>query len=151
MPDSLAPRPASRKGKPPWLMARRAPGPRLLLQLLEHHRDQHAERESEDVRGRPQAARMAADAMATRSSDTSPDTERVQLRILRAMPPWRRLAQVDGLWAVTTELAMADLRRQHPAATGPELRALLSERVRLAWHGEPQRDERAGPGDARER
>lgn len=94
---------------------------------------------------------MAADAMATRPSDTSADAERVQLRILREMPPWRRLAQVDGLWAVTTGLAMADLRRQHPAATGPELRALLSERVRLAWHGEPQRDGHAYPGDAPER
>jgi hypothetical protein len=89
--------------------------------------------------------------MATRSSDTSPDAERVQLRILRAMPPWRRLAQVDGLWAVTTGLAMADLRRQHPAATGPELRALLSERIRLAWRGEPHLDGRATPGPEPER
>ena len=89
--------------------------------------------------------------MATRSSDTSPDAERVQLRILRAMPAWRRLAQVDGLWAVTTGLAMADVRRQHPAATGPELRALLSERVRLGWHGESQRDGHACPEDAPKR
>ena len=93
---------------------------------------------------------MATDAMATRPSDTSPDAERVQLRILRAMPPWRRLALVDGLWAVTTGLAMAGLRRQHPAATGPELCALLSERLRLAWRGEPQIDGRAGSGAAPE-
>lgn len=80
--------------------------------------------------------------MEPQSSDTSPDAERIQIGILRAMPPWKRLLQVDELYATTTGLAMADLRRQHPEAAESELRVLLLERVRLAW----QLEEAADPG-----
>jgi hypothetical protein len=34
--------------------------------------------------------------MQTRSSDTHPDAERVQLELLRRMPPWRKLEPDDG-------------------------------------------------------
>ena len=71
--------------------------------------------------------------MATQSSDTSPDAERVQIRILRAMPPWKRLTQVDGLQATATAMALADLRRRHPGASESELRTRLLDRLRAAW------------------
>ena len=67
--------------------------------------------------------------MRTQPTDTDPEVERVQIRVLRAMPVWRRLAQVDALNALTDALGLADLRRRHPDATEGQLRqALLARR-----------------------
>jgi hypothetical protein len=60
--------------------------------------------------------------------DTSPDAERVQMAILRSLPVWRRLAQADQLYELTTALALADLRHRHPWASEADLRRLLAER-----------------------
>jgi hypothetical protein len=57
---------------------------------------------------------------------------RVQSAILRRLPVWRRLAQVDQLHHLTTSMALADLRRRNPDATEAELRRALVERVRRA-------------------
>lgn len=62
--------------------------------------------------------------------DTAPEAARVQMDILRALPVWRRLAQADHLYELTTALALADLRRHHPDAPEPELRRLLASRRR---------------------
>ncbi|MEW5983299.1 MAG: hypothetical protein AB1806_13160 [Acidobacteriota bacterium] len=62
--------------------------------------------------------------------DTSPDAERVQMAILRSLPVWRRLAQADQLYELTTALALADLRRRHPRAGETDLRRLLAKRRR---------------------
>lgn len=80
--------------------------------------------------------------------DTSPDAERVQIRILRAMPAWKRLRLVDELCAATTRLALADLKQAHPAASADELSALLAERVRLAWRLDPPAECSSAPDDA---
>lgn len=71
--------------------------------------------------------------MVTQASDTSPEAELVQLGILRAMSPGERLAQVDGLCAAASAMALAGLRSQHPAASAAELAAMLADRVRLSW------------------
>jgi hypothetical protein len=93
---------------------------------------------------------MATDAMAQEPSDTTPDAARVQTGILRAMSPGERLAQVDGLCAAASAMALAGLRSQHPAASAAELAAMLADRVRLSWQLEleVERDMPAldGPG-----
>lgn len=70
--------------------------------------------------------------MIPQSADTDDDAERVQIRILRAMPVWKRLAQVDALYEAATAMTLVGLRRQHPGAGEPALRAMLVERLRAA-------------------
>ena len=64
--------------------------------------------------------------------DTDPEAARVQAAILSRLPVWRRLAQVDDLYKLTTSMALADLRRRNPAASEAELRLALVERLRRA-------------------
>jgi len=60
--------------------------------------------------------------MQTLSSDTHPDAERVQLELLRRMPPWRKLELVEGMTQTVYDLVLAGLRERHPLATSEELR-----------------------------
>jgi hypothetical protein len=63
--------------------------------------------------------------MGTLSRDTSPDAERVQIELLRAATPSRRLALVRSLSATVVDLSRRAIRRAHPD---------LSEReVLLRW------------------
>ena len=71
---------------------------------------------------------MALASMITQSPDTDPESERQQIRILRSMPVWQRIAQIDALNAMAEALTMVGLRRHHPAATPAQLRHLLRDR-----------------------
>ena len=88
--------------------------------------------------------------MAPGLSDTTPDAARMQIEILRAMSPGERLAQVDGLCAAAATMAIAGLRRQHPAASPAELDAMFAERIRMASQLEREAEQDApavaGPG-----
>jgi len=70
---------------------------------------------------------MAFAPMNTQSPDTDPVSERVQIRILRSMQVWQRLAQVEALNAMAESFTMVDLRRRHPTAAPERLRQLLVE------------------------
>ena len=70
---------------------------------------------------------MAHESMTTQSPDTGADAERLQIRILRAMPVWERMAQIDALNAMAEAFTMAGLRRTHPGASEAQLRALLRD------------------------
>jgi hypothetical protein len=65
--------------------------------------------------------------MTTQSPDTDADAERIQVRILRAMPVWARIAQIDALNSVAEAFAMAGLRRAHAGATEAQLRELVRD------------------------
>jgi len=60
------------------------------------------------------------------SEDTSSEAERIQLDILRRLPPWRKAQMVADGWECSRELAMAGLRRRHPEASEQALRRLLA-------------------------
>jgi hypothetical protein len=81
--------------------------------------------------------------MDSRSPDTDRDAERLQIAILRAMPVWQRLAQVDALNELADAMALADLRRRHPQEGEARLRELLRDRRLLALGLR-----RPGPDDA---
>jgi hypothetical protein len=70
--------------------------------------------------------------MTSRPSDTDREADRLQVRVLRAMPVWQRLAQVDALNTLADALALADLRRRHPQAGEAALREWLRDRRLLA-------------------
>jgi hypothetical protein len=61
--------------------------------------------------------------------DTSPDSFRRYVEILRAMPPHRRLAQAVALTKAVRELAAAGIRQRHPRASSDEIRARLAARL----------------------
>jgi hypothetical protein len=58
---------------------------------------------------------MNDDQRATLSADTSPEAERLQVRGLRQMPPWRKLALVGEMNQTVRALALAGLRQRYPA------------------------------------
>ena len=65
--------------------------------------------------------------MMTQSPDTDVDAERLQITILRAMPVWQRIAQIDGLNAMAEAFTIAGLRRTHADATEAQLRELVRD------------------------
>ena len=65
--------------------------------------------------------------MITQSPDTDPESERLQIRILRSMPAWQRIAQIDALNAMAEAFTMIGLRQRHSAASPTQLRQLLRD------------------------
>jgi hypothetical protein len=59
-------------------------------------------------------------------SDTHPDAEKMQVRILRSMPSWRRFRLVNDLIVSGRKLALAGLRERFPEASSGELRRRLA-------------------------
>ena len=64
--------------------------------------------------------------MPQRLSDTSPEVERVQIELLRALPSWRKIQIVNDLITTGRKLALAGLRRRFPGATPDELNRRLA-------------------------
>lgn len=60
-------------------------------------------------------------------SDTHPEAERVQIALMRAALPWRKIALLGQLNATVKMLALEGLRRRHPRASEQTLRHLLAE------------------------
>jgi len=65
--------------------------------------------------------------MPTLSADTSPETERMLLQLMRETPPWRKMELMDQLNAMAREFALAGLRQRHPTASEQELRRRLAD------------------------
>jgi len=59
--------------------------------------------------------------VATLSPDTPRHIEEMQIRRLRAMPAWRKLALVGEMNRAVREMALAGLRQRYPG-DAPELR-----------------------------
>jgi hypothetical protein len=54
-------------------------------------------------------------------NDTSLTAERVQIEILRNMPPWRKALQVADDWDSAKALSLAGLRTRYPEASNADL------------------------------
>jgi len=64
--------------------------------------------------------------MGTRLTDTSADAERVQIEILRSMPPWQKLRLWNDLNMAMRQVALSGLRERFPSASPEELRRRLA-------------------------
>ncbi len=62
-------------------------------------------------------------------SDTHPKAEQVQIALMRAAPPWRKIALLGQLNATVKALALEGLRRRHPQASEQALRRLLADQL----------------------
>lgn len=62
-----------------------------------------------------------------RLTDTSPDVERLQVELFRAMSPGRKLLLVADMWATVRALALAGVRERFPKASEAEIRFRLAE------------------------
>jgi hypothetical protein len=65
--------------------------------------------------------------MRTQSPDTSPETERVLIELLRQAPAWRRLQLADRMSNTVRSLSLAGLRARHPNASETELRRRFAD------------------------
>ena len=75
-------------------------------------------------------------------SDTHPEMEALQIKLLREAPPWRKMEMLVSLNASAQELALAGLRRRYPEASPSELRRrladlLLGEDLARKVYGDP--------------
>ena len=61
-------------------------------------------------------------------NDTSHEAEAVQMRLLRAMPPERRLAMAVRWSTSLREMIRAKLRQENPEATEAHVHRLLADR-----------------------
>ncbi len=60
-------------------------------------------------------------------SDTSPEAEQVMLTLLRQMPPWRKLEQVEQMNATVKFLILEGLHQRHPEADEQEIKRRLAD------------------------
>ena len=65
--------------------------------------------------------------MTALSSDTHPKMEALQIKLIRAMPAWRKFAIVDGLNETVKTLAGSGIKQRHPDATPQQIRRMLAE------------------------
>ena len=65
--------------------------------------------------------------MNTDLSDTSPESERVLIELMRQAPVWRRLEIVAQMNEAVRLLILSGLRQRHPHATPEELRRRMAD------------------------
>jgi hypothetical protein len=65
--------------------------------------------------------------MSTLSRDTDAQAERIQIELLRQMPPWRKLQLIDQLTQTWHVLALSGLKHRHPEASDDELHRRLAD------------------------
>lgn len=66
--------------------------------------------------------------MSRLTHDTRPIASAVQIRILRAMPPWRRVALAAQMHEQVDSIIIQSLRQAYPNAAPRELRRRLFDR-----------------------
>lgn len=66
--------------------------------------------------------------MSTLTHDTTPAASAIQVRILRAMPPWRKVALAAQMHEQVDIIITQTLRQAYPNATLRELRRRLFDR-----------------------
>ena len=62
-------------------------------------------------------------------SDTTPQSRRVLIRLMRQAPPWRKLELMSQLNAMAQTLVLSDIRESYPNATPAEERRHLADRL----------------------
>lgn len=67
--------------------------------------------------------------MASYYSDTHPEMEDLQIRLLREAPGWRKMEMLAAMNAAARKLALAGLRQRYPSATEAELQRKLADLV----------------------
>ena len=65
--------------------------------------------------------------VATQAKDTTDDSERVLVELLRNTPPWRRMQLADQMSTTAREMSMAGLRLRYPHASEKELRRRFAD------------------------
>jgi hypothetical protein len=60
-------------------------------------------------------------------TDTHPEMEALQVKLLRSAPPWQKMKMLAGLNASARDLAMAGLRKRFPNESEAELRRRLAD------------------------
>jgi len=65
--------------------------------------------------------------MSTRSPDTQPEIERMQIERLRQMPSWRKMALMASMGQTVQMLTLAGLRQRYPGDTPAQLRRWLAD------------------------
>lgn len=65
--------------------------------------------------------------MTVLSSDTHPAMEALQIRLIRQMPAWKKIAIVDSLNEAVKTLAISGIKERHPNATPEQVRYHLAE------------------------
>lgn len=73
-------------------------------------------------------------------SDTHPEIEALQARLLRATPGWQKMQMLTALTQASRRLALAGLRQRHPQASQAELyrrlaSLLLDEKLAAKFYG----------------
>jgi hypothetical protein len=72
---------------------------------------------------------MAQRDIETRWQDTTPEAERVLIKLTRQSPMWKRAEHLSNLIHAQRVLILADLRRRHPKADADELRKRMAARL----------------------
>lgn len=54
--------------------------------------------------------------------DTDPQTQRVQLELMRSAPEWRRIEIMCGMIETLQQLVLSGVRQRHPGASEVEVR-----------------------------
>jgi len=67
--------------------------------------------------------------MGVLSRDTSPEMEELHLRLLRDLPPWRKMALLNQLIIAARQVAWQGLRQRYPDADEAELRRRFADLV----------------------
>ena len=67
--------------------------------------------------------------MALLCMDTSPKVEKVQIDLLRRMPPWRKMALVGEMNRAVRTMALAGLRHRYPHDGPAMIRRRLADLV----------------------
>ena len=60
-------------------------------------------------------------------TDTHPNMEALQIRLLREVPSWKKMKMMVDLNESVQKLALAGLRTRHPEANEKELRRRLAD------------------------
>jgi hypothetical protein len=67
--------------------------------------------------------------MTTLLTDTQPETERIQIELLRQAPAWRKLEIVGQLNATVRTLALSGLHQRNPTASPEIIRRMLADLI----------------------
>ena len=74
-----------------------------------------------------QAASREQCEVSTLSADTSSEIERLQIELLRQMPPWRKMALLASMGQTVRTLALTGLRQRYPDETPDQHRRRLAD------------------------
>jgi hypothetical protein len=60
-------------------------------------------------------------------SDTHPEIEQMQIKLIRQMHSWEKFAAIDDLNEMVKTFALSGIRQRHPEATAAQLHRMLAD------------------------